>query len=190
VEPDVWLVGAGYFACGFTDQFVGLHWIALLVERGLSDVVAASFLSLLLISGIAGSVLSGPLADHWPPHLLLAGGYLLRAACFPLLLVAGPGIGLAALAIFAVLFGSTYISNQAPGTRLMRDHHGMHAVGRLMSNIGLAHQIGGAVGIGMGGLSVSLAGGYAPAIWLSACVALVGGFLQFGVPRVIRIRTS
>jgi hypothetical protein len=187
IERDVWLVGAGYFACGFTDQFVGLHWIALMVERGLSEVTAASFLSLMLVTGIAGSVLSGPIADRAPPHLVLAGLYLTRTACLPLLLLVGPGTGgLWVLGLFAVLFGSTYISNQAPGARIMRDHHGVAAVGRLMGNIGFAHQIGGAIGISIGGLSVAASGGYPPAILASAVVALVGGLLQLGVPAARR----
>ena len=175
---DIWLIGVGYFACGFTDQFVTLHLVTLAIEQGVEPLAAAGFLSALLLFGVPGSVLSGPLADRMNPAHLLGGLYLARAVVLPLLLLAGPGAGLGALAAFALCFGLTYIANQAPGTRYVRDHYGVLAVGPLMGGVGLAHQIGGAIGIALGGLSVSLSGGYGPAVLLAAGVALVGGLAQ------------
>lgn len=175
---DIWLLGAGYFACGFTDQFVALHLVALAAEHGITPLVGASFLSLMLVTGVAGSLLSGPLADAWSPRQLLSLSYLLRAATLPLLLFIGPGAGLAPLTLFGLLFGLTYISNQAPGTRLVRDRYGVQAVGALMGGVGLAHQLGGAVGIASGGLSVQYSGSYGASILVAAAVALLGGLLQ------------
>jgi MFS family permease len=175
---DVWLLGLGYFGCGFTDQFVALHLVALAVEQGVEPLPAAGFLSGLLVFGVLGSVLSGPLADRRNPRDILSGLYLGRAAVLPLLLLIGPGAGLGALAIFALLFGLTFIANQAPGARYVRDHYGVEAVGPLMGAVGLAHQIGGAAGIGLGGLSVAQSGGYGPAVLAAAVVALVAGLAQ------------
>ncbi len=187
---DIWLVAAGYFGCGFTDQFVALHFIALGTSAGLDPVVAAGALSALLVIGIVGSVGSGPLADAHPPHLILAGGYLLRAVALPFLLLVGPGLGFGALAVFALLFGVTYISNQAPGSRLVRDRYGVEAVGRLTGTIGLVHQVGGAAGILVGGLSVTLGGGYGPSVLAAAGVALAAGLSQFAIPAAQRGRES
>ena len=179
---DVWLLAAGYFACGFTDQFVTLHLVALGVEAGVEPIVAAGFFSLLMALGIAGSVLSGRLSDTWSPRTLLSSLYLARAASLPLLLVVGPGPRLILLALFALVFGPTYIGNQAAGTRLIRDRYGVQAVGPLIGNTGLCHQIGGAAGIALGGLSVAYAGSYGPAVVAAALVALVGGLLQQLIP--------
>lgn len=178
VGRDVWLVGVGFFGCGFTDQFVALHLIALATEAGLDPVQAAISLSVLLLAGIVGSVASGPVADRLSPALLLAGQYLARAAVLPLLLLIGSGIGVWALGAFVFVFGLTYIANQAPGARLVRDRYGVRSVGPLMGRLSLAHQIGGGVGIAVGGASVALAGGYGPAIVMAAFVALAGGLLQ------------
>jgi predicted MFS family arabinose efflux permease len=174
---DVWLVGMGFFGCGFTDQFVSLHLIALASDAGVQPLVAAGLLSLTLICGAAGSVISGPLADARSARVLLSGTYLTRAAALPLLLLVG-SVGLPALGLFAVLFGLTFMGNQAPATRLVRDRYGVEAVGALMGGVGLAHQIGGALGIALGGVSVSLAGDYGPAIIVAAAVTLTGGLLQ------------
>jgi MFS family permease len=187
VGPDVWLIGIGYFGCGFTDQFVTLHLVALATEAGVEPLIAAGFLSLMLVIGVAGSVLSGPLADAWRPHLILSGLYLSRAAVLPLLLLPGPDSRTWTLGLFAGIFGLTYIANQAPGARYVRDHYGVGSVGRLMGNVGLAHQVGGAAGIIAGGLSVTYAGGYGPAVLVAAGVALVGGLLQLLIaPTAVR----
>src|SRR5205823_410517 len=37
---DVWLVGGGYFACGFTDQFVALHLVVLATDAGIDPLLA------------------------------------------------------------------------------------------------------------------------------------------------------
>src|SRR5207247_502650 len=97
---------------------------------------------------------------------------------FPLLLLGGP-----ALVVFAVLFGPTYIANQAPGARLVRDRYGLRAVGPLMGGVGLGHQIGGALGVSLGGFSVSSFGGYGPAVMIVTAVVVVGGLAQLFIPR-------
>jgi predicted MFS family arabinose efflux permease len=179
---DVWLVGIGYFSCGFSDQFVSLHLVALAVDRGLEPLAAAGALSALLIIGIVGSVASGPFADRVRPKRMLAGLYLVRAAVLPLLLLVGAGPSAWALAAFALVFGPTYIANQAPGARLVRDRYGVRAVGRLMGGVGLAHQVGGAVGIGLGGYSVATFGSYTPAVLVVSLVILLGGLSQLVIP--------
>ena len=179
---DVWLVGLGFFGCGFSDQFVSLHLVALASDRGLDPLLAAVLLSLVLVIGMLGSVGSGPLADRLPPKRLLAGLYLIRAVAFPLLWLAGPGAGIVALAVFALLFGPTYIANQAPGARLVRDRYGVRAMGPLMGGVGLAHQVGGALGVSAGGYSVAEFGSYAPAVLLVAAVVAIGGLLQLFIP--------
>jgi MFS family permease len=73
---------------------------------------------------MVGSVVSGPLADRMPPGYLRGGLYLIRAVSFPLLLLTGPDVAIWALGVFALLFGPTYIANQAPGARLVRDRYG------------------------------------------------------------------
>ena len=182
---DVRLLGIGYFACGFSDQFISIHLVALASDRGLDPLLAAGLLSVTLLIGVLGSVLSGPVADRVPPSYMLASLYLTRAAVFPLLLLAGPGAGLWALGLFALLFGPTFIANQAPGTRLVHDRYGLRAVGPLMGGVGLAHQVGGALGVGAGGFSVSALGGYAPAVGLVTLVVLGGGLAQLWIsPRL------
>lgn len=183
---DVWLVGAGYAACGFTDQFVSIHLVPLAIESGLDPLVAAGVTSALMLFGILGSVLSGPVADRARPHVVLATLYLLRVASLPLLLLGGPGLGLLPFALFALVFGATYISNQAPGARLVRDRYGLQAVAPLMAGVGLAHQVGGALGIAIGGFSVVATGSYGAAIVISTLVVLVGGLAQFFIPRAQR----
>jgi hypothetical protein len=64
----------------------------------------------------------------------------------------------------------------------VRDRYGVRAVGVLMGAVGLAHQVGGSLGVAVGGFSVAELGGYAPAVVLVAVVVLIGGLAQFGIP--------
>ncbi len=179
---DIWLVGIGYFGCGFSDQFVSIHLVALAADSGIDPLVGAGLTSLLLVVGIAGSVGSGPFADRVWPNLMLCALYLTRAVALPLLFLAGPG-AVWALVVFGLLFGVTYIANQAPGARLVRDRYGVRAVGPLMGGVGLAHQVGGALGVGIGGLSVAQTGSYGLAIVVVIGVVLVAGLSQLLIPR-------
>jgi sugar phosphate permease len=175
---DIWLLGIGFFGCGFSDQFVSLHLVALGADGGLDPLVAAGMLSLLLVVGIVGSVASGPVADRATPQYVLAGLYLTRAVSMPLLVLGGIGSMLA----FGLLFGWTYIANQAAGARLVRDRYGIRAVGPLMGSVGLAHQVGGAIGVALGGYSVAQTGSYGLAIMGVAVMVLVGGLAQLLIP--------
>jgi MFS family permease len=179
---DIWLVGVGYFGCGFSDQFVSLHLVALAADGGIPALLSAGLLSLLLVVGIVGSIGSGPFADRVSARSMLAVLYLTRAASMPLLFLAGPGAGIWPLVLFSVLFGVTYIANQAPGARLVRDRYGVQAVGPLMGGVGLAHQVGGALGVGLGGLSVAQTGNYGLAIAGVGIVVLIGGLAQLLIP--------
>jgi predicted MFS family arabinose efflux permease len=180
--PDVWLVAAGYVGCGLSDQFISIHFVALAADRGVDPLTAAGLLSFLLLVALIGSVASGPFADRVQPKHLLAGLYMIRAATLPLLLFAGRGAGLLVLVVFALLFGPTYIANQAPGARLVRDRYGVRSVGLLMGSVGLAHQVGGALGVALGGYSVAELGTYAPAVVAVTAVVFVGGLLQLAIP--------
>ncbi|MCC7103923.1 MAG: MFS transporter [Chloroflexi bacterium] len=182
---DIWLLGAGYFGCGFTDQFITLHLLALAIDAGLSSVFAATTLSVLMFAGIAGSIISGSLADRFKAKRILASGYFLRGISLPLLLLIIHGGPAWVLVLFAPLFGVTFVANQAPGARLVRDRYGVGAVGALMGRVGLAHQFGGAIGMLLGGLSVSVLGSYQLAVVVATGVVLTGALLQLfiGEPR-------
>ncbi len=182
---DIWVLAGGYFGCGFTDQFVAFHLVALASDRGVGPVAAAGFLSMSLLAGLIGSLASGPLADRWPAAWLLRGLYFARAATLPLLIAVGAGRS-GVLALFALVFGLTYIANQAPTTRYVRDRYGVSAVGPLTGGIALAHQVGAAAGIAAGGLSVRLTGTYESAIVATTVVALAASLLQFLLPTVRR----
>lgn len=180
LTSDVWLIAVGFFACGFTDQFVSLHLVPLAIDAGFSAEAAAVFLSAVTIAGVIGSVLSGPITDRGSPRVVLACLYLVRAVGLSLLVFVGSG-GWLVLVLFVSLFGPTWIANQAPGTRLVRDRFGNAAVGPLMGSLGFAHQIGGALGMAAGGFSVSAFGSYGPAVMLAAALVLIGGSAQLRI---------
>src|SRR5207302_1082190 len=56
-----WLLGVGYFACGFQVVFIGTHFPAFLMDQGLSARDGTICLSLIGLFNIFGSYLAGQL---------------------------------------------------------------------------------------------------------------------------------
>ncbi|MDE3102836.1 MAG: MFS transporter [Chloroflexota bacterium] len=183
-DATFWLLAVGFSACGFTDQLVAVHAVPLAEDAGVAPLVAALALSALTLVAIAGSLASGPLADGWSDAGVLAVVYGGRAVTLPLLLFVGTLGGLP-LWIFAVAFGLTYISNNAPAAGALARTRGPAAVAAALGWLQFAHQMGGALGVAAGGVSVSLTGGYLAAIALAVALALAGLAASLGLRRVL-----
>lgn len=176
-----WALAAGFFVCGFTDQFVAIHLVPFAGGIGISSVTAANAFAILSAAGVAGSVAAGWFSDIASRKGALAVVYGMRALSLPLLvLVVGSG-DLVLLYLFALLFGFTFIANMAPAVGIIRARYGLLSTGVLVGWLLLTHQIGGAAGTYAGGLIYDSTGSYSPAFLLMAGAALVGALVSLGI---------
>lgn len=169
-----WALAVGFFACGFTDQFVAVHLVPFAQGIGISSVTAANAFAVLSAAGVVGSVLVGWLSDILSRTYLLTLVYGLRVASLPLLLFVTADSGLFWLYLFAIVFGFTFIANMAPAMGIIRGTYGVAATSLLVGWLLFGHQIGGAAGTYAGGILYEVTGGYDAAFILMATVALVG----------------
>ncbi|MDE3194643.1 MAG: MFS transporter, partial [Chloroflexota bacterium] len=183
-DATFWLLAIGFTACGFTDQLVAVHAVPLAEDAGVPALTAALALSTLTLVGIAGSLASGPLADGWSARGALAVVYGGRALALPLLLLVGVAGG-APLWIFAIVFGATYIANNAPAAHALARSRAPAAVAGALGWLQFAHQIGGALGVAGGGLSVSLTGGYLAIVAVAVVLALAGLAASLSLARAV-----
>lgn len=117
---------------------------------------------------MAGMALAGYLSDRINRPVFLASIYVLRGACFLLLLYVAPDIRL--LYLFVVLFGLVDYSTVPITVGLAVSHLGMRRIGLAMGLISSGHALGGAAGALLGGLLFDALGNYA---WLwTGCMAL------------------
>lgn len=155
---DYWLVTASFFLCGFHVSFLTAHMPGVIEACGLPASLAGTWLGIIGLSNIAGSIASGAAIRHVSKRKVLAGLYALRAVGVALFLVA-PKTQAVVIA-FSVWMGLTYMAALPPTSGLVADRFG---VGRLASLLGIAmllHQVGSFLGVWLGGLVFAAAGTY------------------------------
>ena len=173
-----WALIGGFFACGFTDQFVAIHLVPFAEGEEISSIAAANSFAVLSAAGVLGSIALGWTSDALGRKHALALVYGLRVLSFPLLLVVADNGNLVLLYIFALVFGLTFIANMAPTAGIIRERYGVASTGIIMGWLLLTHQLGGAAGTYLGGLLYGLVGSYALTFIIMAAMALAGTVLS------------
>ena len=175
-EPVFWLLGTGFFVCGFTTAgVIKIHLIPYAVACGFPPVESATAYGVLSLFSMIGMIAYGWLADRHHRPLLLASCYFMRALTFVLLLhVAGSTFLLYA---FAVLFGIFDYATFPIVASLVATHMGRRIMGVTMGLIFALHSLGGALGTFMGGYLFALFARY-DWVWAASVVlALLAALL-------------
>lgn len=145
-----WLLGGGFFICGFTTAgVIKVHLIPYAVSCGFAPVQSATAYGVLSLFSLIGMIGYGWLSDRFHRPMLLASCYFVRALTFILLMhVAG---STTLLYLFAVLFGIFDYATFPIVAGLVASHIGRHIMGITMGLIFALHSAGGALGSFMGG---------------------------------------
>lgn len=173
--PQFLALTVAFFLCGVTTTgFVETHLVKLAVHNGFSLLTGSLAFSVLAACNGASIVCSGFLADRLNRHYLLASIFTLRACAYLLLLSPSLGAGgLAALFVFAVLFGVADYSVVPPVVSLVKTHLPC-AVGLSTGVLLMFHSAGAALGAALGGVLFQRFGGYDEAVGLCAGLSTLG----------------
>lgn len=163
-----WLLTGGYFVCGFQVTFIGVHFPAYVVDRGLSVEVGTIALALIGLFNIAGTYTAGRLGAHRSKKGLLAAIYLSRSVVF-LLLLALPSEPWVMFA-FAASIGFLWLSTVPLTNGLVGQMFGVRYLSTLGGVVFFSHQLGSFTGVWLGGYLFDRTGSY-NTIWV-ASVAL------------------
>ena len=166
------LLVIGYFTCGFQLQFVTLHLPSYLVDRGLSVEVGGWTLGIIGLFNIVGALLSGYLSSRIPKRFILAFIYSTRALAviFLITMPASPAVAL----IYGAVTGLLWLSSVPPTSGLVALMFGTRWLAMLIGITFLSHQIGGSLGVYLGGLLYETTGSYNIVWW----GGVVFGFLS------------
>jgi sugar phosphate permease len=176
---DFWLLASTFFVCGFTTVgLIGSHFIPHATEHGFSEGEAAGILSLIGAMNVVGTLASGWLCDRYPPRMLLATYYFVRALS---LLVLPFITSLPFMSVFAVTFGLDYIATVPPTVMLTADRFGRRSVGSIYGWITFAHMVGGAIASYMAGYIHDVADEYTIAFYLAGLLGLLAAMMAFGI---------
>lgn len=161
------LLTTGFFVCGFHVSFITVHLPSYTLDLGFTARVGAICLSLIGLFNIAGSLLSGMAGTHFSRKLSLSVIYTGRAmliATFLLLPKSEP-----VLYAFASLMGLLWLATVPLTTDIVARVFGVRYLATLYSFVFLSHQVGGFVGVWLGGVIYEATGSY-DGMWMAGIV--------------------
>jgi len=177
----------GFFTCGFQIAFITVHLPSYLVERGLSASIGGWTIGTIGLFNIVGSITSGWLCDRMPRRYLLSIIYFGRAAAI-LAFIVFPITPFSSLA-FAAAMGLMWLSTVPPTNGIIALLFGTQWLGTLSGVAFLSHQVGGFLGVWLGGFVFDRTGSYDTVWWLAILFGLLSALINLPivekpVPRV------
>ncbi|MEX2036800.1 MAG: MFS transporter [Xanthobacteraceae bacterium] len=164
------LLVLGYFTCGFQLFFIAVHLPAYLVDRGLPAEIGGWTIAIIGLFNIVGSLGSGWLATLMPKRFILSSIYFARSlAIFVFIIV--PISPLTTL-VFGAVIGLLWLSTVPPTSGLVAVMFGPRWLTMLLGVAFFSHQIGGFLGVWLGGVLFERTGSYDLVWW---------GAILFGV---------
>jgi MFS family permease len=173
------LLVLGFFTCGFQLAFITVHMPAYLVDRGLSVQVGGWTLATIGLFNIVGSITSGWLGDRMPKRYLLSFIYFIRAAAI-LAFISFPVTPVTCI-LFGATMGLMWLSTVPPTNGIIAVMFGTRWLATLGGFAFFSHQVGGFLGVWLGGLVFDRIGSYTPVWWLAILFGLLSAVINMPI---------
>ena len=152
------LLHAGFFTCGFHIAFLVTHLPGEVNLCGLPPAVASWSLALIGLANIVGSLLAGSSTARFRSKYILAVMYGSRVLLIGWYLIAPKTEW--TFYIFAVGLGLTWLATVPPTAAIVAKLFGIRYLATLFGLTLLSHQIGGFLGVYLGGIAFAQSGDY------------------------------
>lgn len=173
------LLVLGYFTCGFQLQFITIHLPPYLIDKGLSAQVGGWTIGVIGLFNIIGSLSVGWLGTFIPKRYLLSVIYF------------GRGLGILAFIMFpvtpttCVIFGAfmglLWLSTVPPTTSLIALMFGTRWLATLAGFAFFSHQVGGFLGVLIGGIAFERTGSYDLMWWLAILFGVLSALINLPI---------
>jgi MFS family permease len=173
------LLVLGFFTCGFQLAFVTVHMPAYLSDRGLSAQVGGWTIAVIGLFNIIGSFTSGWLGNRTPKRYILSVIYLVRALAVAIF-ITFPVTPVSAL-VFGAVIGLMWLSTVPPTNGLVVVMFGTRWLAMLSGVVFLSHQIGGFLGVWIGGIAYERTGSYDLVWWLSVLFGVLSALINLPI---------
>jgi MFS family permease len=173
------LLVLGFFTCGFQLGFVTVHLPSYLIDRGLSAQVGGWTLGLIGLFNIIGAMTSGWLGSRVPKRYILSCIYFSRAlAVIGLVtLPASPTVAL----VYGAVTGLLWLSSVPPTSGLVAVMFGTRWLAMLFGIAFFSHQVGGFLGVYLGGAIYVRTGSYDIVWWLGVMFGLISAIINLPI---------
>ncbi len=193
-DPSYLLIFAGFFSCGYQLALITAHFPAFVTEfcasisptgllhaLGFSSTAALGALAISIIglANIFGTLLAGHLGNIFSRKYLLATIYALRtlATIIFVLLPITP----TSVLLFSVIMGLLWLATVPLTSGLIAHIYGLKYMGTLYGIIFLSHQIGGFLGVWLGGTLYDAYGNYDMVWWIGIAVAAFSALVHLPI---------
>jgi MFS family permease len=173
------LLVLGFFTCGFQLAFITVHLPSYLIDRGLSAEVGGWTLAVIGIFNIIGSLGSGWLSNRMPKRYLLSSIYLIRAIAI-VTFITLPASPVATL-VFGAVTGLMWLSTVPPTSALVAVMFGTRWLAMLFGFAFFSHQVGGFLGVLIGGVAFERTGSYDLVWWLSVLFGVLSAVINLPI---------
>jgi predicted MFS family arabinose efflux permease len=173
------LLVTGFFTCGFQLGFVTVHLPSYLIDRGLSVQIGGWTLALIGLFNIIGAMGSGWLGNRMPKRYILSFIYFARALAVIALITlpASPVVTL----IYGAVTGLLWLSTVPPTSGLVALMFGTRWMAMLFGIAFFSHQVGGFLGVYLGGYLYDRTGSYDIVWWLGVLFGVVSALINLPI---------
>jgi MFS family permease len=173
------LVVLGFFTCGFQLAFITVHFQKYVVEAGLSPQIGYWAFALVGLFNIIGSLSSGWLASRMPRRYILSFIYFGRSVVTLFFILLPPSAMSAYL--FGALSGLLWLSTVPPTSGIIGQMFGTRYFAMLYGFAFFSHQLGGFMGVLLGGILREQTGSYEIVWGLSIALGVASALINLPV---------
>jgi MFS family permease len=173
------LLVLGFFTCGFQLAFITVHLPAYLADRGVSAQTGGWVVAAIGLFNIIGSLSVGWLQNKYPKRYILSIIYFARALSI-MAFISFPITAFSAI-VFGAATGLTWLSTVPPTSALVALMFGTRWFATLYGFAFVSHQVGGFLGVWLGGVVFEQFGSYTPIWWLSILFGVLSALINLPI---------
>lgn len=188
VQRSYWLLIFGFFVCGFHVSFIQTHLPAYIVDRGLDPATGAWALALVGLANVVGSYTAGVLGGKRSKKYLLSFIYGARAVVIAVFVLL-PMTEISVL-IFAFAMGLLWLSTVPLTSGLVAQIFGPRYMATLFGIVFFSHQVGGFLGVWLGGRLFDVTGSYDLVWWISIGLGIFAAIVHWPIDERPLVRVA
>ena len=173
------LLVLGFFTCGFQLAFITVHLPAYLADRGVAAQTGGWVVAAIGLFNIIGSLSVGWLQNKYPKRYILSIIYFARALSI-MAFISFPITTFSAI-VFGAATGLTWLSTVPPTSALVALMFGTRWFATLYGFAFVSHQVGGFLGVLLGGVVFEQFGSYTPIWWLSIVFGVLSALINLPI---------